>query len=333
MEYARSSYVEDGTLGGVNFAPEIGVRVEYGTVFAGVNMLKEFGTDKVIDKATPILYFKNEHHNYDYTGTEMANTFHAGIFPRKEVLGNYSDFLFWQPRTYYMPVIQGLSYKMKYDDYYSDHRSYSLNAWVDWTGKPNENTRESFFGGLSGDYEFGRNYDKSSDDTENFFIDFQGYYFHLANENPSQASIHVCDNGQAILKGGYYFYQEKSLFFHNPWSFKISAGIMAGLERERNVDNQSFTPIGFVGQVGLKYRNFGLNNDFYFGQKRQRLYNKYGDALYFGNPFLRGKSYWKTDVFWEPFHSNTISSKLACQLHFSEGEVMFEQYFTLAVKL
>ncbi|MCL1867670.1 MAG: hypothetical protein FWF72_01795 [Paludibacter sp.] len=298
-EFASSDFIEDKTLGGVNFAPQAGIAWKgENAVFAGVNLLKEFGTQQVIDKATLILFYRNK----IYLKNNWTQSFYAGIFPRARLFSNYSDLLFWQPLTNYMPVIQGLYYEIRQNNNFA-------NAWIDWTGKPTETVNESFYAGLS-----------ARANLKSYFIDFQGYYFHFANTNPKKPDFNLCDNGQALLRAGYNFQQKENQNF----DFEIAAGVMAGYENERNVDNQKFMPIGFVANVDFKIANFGLNNLLYAGDKRLRLYQKYGEQLYRVNPFLQGNFYLQSEIFWQPFHSQTINGKIGLLTHLSQGRVMFE---------
>ncbi|MCL2597561.1 MAG: hypothetical protein FWD66_07895 [Paludibacter sp.] len=308
QEFAKSDYIKDQTLGGINIAPQAGILWQTGNaVFAGVNLLKEFGTQQVIDKATLIVYYKNK----IFLKNNCTQSFYAGIFPREQLLSNYSDFLFWQPLTNYMPVIQGLYYKI-------EKKHNFANVWIDWTGKPSETINESFYAGLS-----------AHKVLKSYFIDFQGYYFHFANTNPKNPDFNLCDNGQALLHAGYSMPQNRDRLF----GCEISAGLMAGYENERKVDNQKLMPVGFVAFANFKIANFGMNNSLYAGDKRLHSYQKYDKQLYAANPFLQGNFYLQSEIFWQPFYSRTINGKIGLVTHISQGKVMFEQRFVLSVLL
>ena len=309
QEFARSDYIKDKTLGGINLAPQAGISFgESNAVFAGVNLLKEFGTQQVIDKTDLIAYYRYR--------AEMKNnwiqSFYAGIFPRAPLLSNYSDFLFWKPLTNYMPVIQGLYYKIE------NHNTFA-NAWIDWTGKPSATVYETFYAGLS-----------AKTNIKSFFIDFQGYYFHFANTEPKDPDFNLCDNGQALLRAGYLLPQNDNRL---KFGCEISAGALAGYENERNADNQKFMPIGFIAFANFKLRNFGLDNSLYAGNKRLHSYQKYGEQLYKGNPFLQGNFYLQSEIFWQPFCNDIINGKIGVLTQVSQGKVMFEQRFVLSVLL
>ena len=309
QEFAKSDFIKDKTLSGVNIAPQIGIKWQKAHfVYAGVNLLKEFGTQQVIDKATLIVYYRNK----IILKNNWTQSFYAGIFPREQLLSNYSDFMFWKSLTSYMPVIQGLYYEISKKNNFA-------KAWIDWTGKPSATVNESFYAGLSAQVNF-----------KSYFIDLQGYYFHFANTEPKDPNFHLCDNGQALLRAGYKIFQNS-----NPIKFgcEILAGMMTGYENERSIDNQKFMPIGFVANANFKISKFGLNNWLYAGNKRLRLYQKYGEQLYRTNPFLQGNFYLQSELYWQPFSTKTINGKIGVMTHISQGKVMFEQRFVLSIIL
>ncbi|MDR2823808.1 MAG: hypothetical protein LBB41_01250 [Prevotellaceae bacterium] len=305
QEFARSSYIKDRTFGGVNFVPQGGLKFGKGhSIFAGLNLLKEFGTQQVIDRATPIIFYKNE----TFSRNDCIQSFRAGIFPRETHFSNFSDLLFWQPLTNYMPVIQGLFYQIR-------RKNNFANVWIDWTGKPSTTDNESFYAGLSGRATF-----------KSYFVDFQGYYFHFANTEPKDPDFKLCDNGQALLRVGYDF-EDKLV------DFQISAGVMAGYENERGVDNQKFMPFGFVANARFEISRFGVDNWFYAGDKRLQLYAKHGERLYCANPFLQGNFYLQSEIYWKIFDSKAVASKIGMLAQVSESKLMFEQRFLLSIFL
>lgn len=316
QEFAKSDFIKDKTLNGVNIAPQAGISWQKtdskgdnlieNSVVAGINLLKEFGTEKIIDKALPIIYYKNRIKLKNH----WEQSFYAGIFPRKHLFSNYCDLLFWQLLTNYIPAVQGFYCEFRKENNF-------VNAWIDWTGKPTESVNESFYTGLSMRANF-----------KSYFIDFQGYYFHFANTNPKKPDFNLCDNGQALLSIGYNLFSANKKI-----KFAVSNGILAGYERERNVDNQQFLPIGFIANANFEIANFGLNNLLYAGDKRLRLYKKYGEQLYCANPFLQGNFYLQSEIYWQPFHSQTVNGKIGLLTHFSQGKVMFEQRFVLSIFL
>ena len=80
-EYARSAVQSPQTMAGVHLAPQVGVSWQgRHRVFAGVDALKEFGTDRVIDRADLMAYYEFE---------SPAFHFRMGAFPRRDVLGRY----------------------------------------------------------------------------------------------------------------------------------------------------------------------------------------------------------------------------------------------------
>jgi len=50
-----------------------------------------------------------------------------------------------------------------------------------------------------------------------------------------------------------------------------SAGIFAGLERDRKAD-VSYSPVGFTARVNAEYWGIGMENTFYAGDPRMRFF-------------------------------------------------------------
>ena len=302
-EYARSTITNDQTMAGIRLSPEVGLSWEGGhTIFAGVSALQNFGSKNTLDEVSPIGYYR-------FTKPQMQ--FYAGIFPRKELLSNYSDFFFQDSVTYYVPTMQGLFWQIgKTDDSF-------FNLWLDWNGKQAPEVHEAFFIGASA-------YKKLN----LFFVDFQSYLFHFANTDPRTPDFNVCDNALAQLSAGI---QLNNRFIFD--DFLFSAGVLSGFERERNVENQTYIPTGFVARLKAEAFHFGIDNKLYIGESRMKMYTKFGNALYWSNPFLRSDYYLQSRLYWNIFTKSTVQGRLAAVFHYSEGSLMSEQVLTLRVAL
>lgn len=299
-EYARSNYAITQTMSGVNLTPQIGLSWD-GThyIFGGVNLLKRTGSNDFIDKVSFIGYYQYEKAN---------SKLYAGIFPRRDLLRNYSDFLFQDSVTNFTPSMQGLFWQM-------ENESSFFNLWLDWNGAQSPTVHETFFVGASAYKKLGV-----------FFADFQSYMFHYANTSPGTPGFNVCDN---ILGQGNLGLELKDL--SHKGSLLFSAGVLAGIERERSV--QDYSPVGLVLRLKLEAFNLGLDSRFYWGDQRMKMYNKFGNSLYWGNPFLQSGSYLQSRLYWQIFNNQIVNARLASNFHLSEGQLMFEQMFTVTAKL
>ncbi|MDD4777792.1 MAG: hypothetical protein PHV53_05825 [Fermentimonas sp.] len=299
-EYEKSSYIEPQTLNGIWFTPSGGITWDSAhTIVGGVDLLKIPGMKKAIDKVDITLF-------YQYNA---PNTFfRAGSFPRRDVLSNYSDFFFSDSVNYFTPLMQGLFWQI------GKERNF-FNAWMDWTGYATPENRESFFIGFSGKTARGI-----------LFGDFQSYLFHYAGTNPGNPIYGVSEQMQGIASIGVEFESANSL------KGLLSVGVFAGIERDRKADIVH-KPVGFISRANLEFWGIGTENTFYTGDPRMRFYNQYGRYLYWGTPFLQGTSYLKSKFYIRFMETDRVSIQLNGNLHFTEGNVLFQQTLTLSASI
>lgn len=301
-EFAGSHYTVDQTMAGVDLSPEIGINWdEEHTIFGGVNLLKQLGSSSVIDNLHFLAY---------YQFLDKNTFFRAGSFNKEQLFDDYSNFFFQDSVRFYRPTMNGLFLRKG-----NENRYYKV--WLDWTGLQSTTIRESFFIGASA-YHLYKN---------NIFADVQGYLFHYAGTRPSTIGQHVCDNLLVQTSLGYKYSKD------NWEKILVSGGILAGFERNRENLNNYYTPIGFVGKLDMEYKQFGTENLLYTGQSRMKLYSDLGNAFYWGNPFLRGSFYLQNKLYWKVFDTKHVTGELASRQHFSQGNIYFEQLFTLSAKI
>ena len=128
-EYAGSDCGSSRTIFAVEFDPSLGWRIDKNnTIVIGAQLLKDFGSDKFINRADPIAYYR-----YD-NGTYGAN---AGIFGRDELVGRYSRAFYSDSTLIYNSCIQGVAMR------YTGQKAFAELA-VDWVGMYSPSTREQF---------------------------------------------------------------------------------------------------------------------------------------------------------------------------------------------
>lgn len=296
-EYKASSYDIPRTLNGIWLNTLGGVVWEKRhAIYGGVNLLKIPGSGETIDDTDLSLY-------YQYKRPKMI--FLAGLFPRQEVLSNYSDFFFSDSVNYFRPLTQGIFWQIGESDRF-------FNAWMDWTGHATEDTRESFFLGFSG---------KMSGKV--FFADFESYLFHYAGTLPSNPAYGVSEQMQGIVSLGVRRQDSQG------FSGSLSAGLFAGFERDRK-EGDHYAPLGLAARADAEWHGIGTRNSLYWGDARMRLFPAHGSNLYWGNPFLRGKIYLQSKWYVRIMDSDHVSARLNCNLHFTEGKVLFQQTLTVS---
>ncbi|WP_298646779.1 hypothetical protein [uncultured Proteiniphilum sp.] len=299
-EYKKSSFTDPQTLHGIWLNMLGGVTWDSThTIYAGVNLLKIPGMRKAVNKTDVTLY-------YQYKKPKIL--LRAGAFPRKEVLPNYSDFFFRDSVNLFMPLMQGVFWQIGKDANF-------FNAWMDWTGYATANTRESFYLGFSGKASRGI-----------LFADFQSYLFHYAGTFPENPAYGVSEQIQGMASAG--------LEYEAANSFKglLSAGIFAGLERDRKA-GESYKPVGFTARADAELYGIGTENRFYTGDARMRLFPVYGGNLYWGSPFLRGSTYLQSKWYIRLLESDHASARINCNLHFSEGHILFQQTLSITANI
>lgn len=301
QEYAESSYAPAQTVKGIWVSPLGGVTwkssASSNSLQAGLNILSIPGTKRAVDKVRTTLY-------YQYSSPNIL--FRAGSFPRKEVLGNYSSIFFSDSIQYFVPLMQGLFFQVGNDRHF-------LNAWMDWTGHATSDTRESFYLGFSG---------KTSRNI--FFADFQSYLFHYAGTFPGNPNFGVSEQLQGVMSLG--------IELENREGFNglLSTGIFAGIERDRQQD-ETYRPVGFIARADGELWGIGTTNTLYKGDARMRLFPAHGTNLYWGSPFLQGSSYLLSKWFIRLMESDRVGVQLNLNLHFSEGNTLFQQALTVSV--
>lgn len=302
-EFAKSNLAIDQTMAGVSLTQELGWKFDKNHyIMGGVNAIKNLGGKNFLDKINFLAYYQLKDKN---------TLFKAGIFPRYGLLSDYSNFFFQDSIDFYNHTMEGL-YLLK------GNERHFIKLWLDWTGLQSETDRETFFIGASGYKKFGKL----------FFADFQSYMFHFATTRPNVDGLTVSDNLLGQLSIGLKHSNNNGLN-----NFRLSAGVLSGFERDRiNMDNYG-TPTGGVAQFDIDYKEFGMENLFYYGQERMVLYDRYGNQLYWGNPFLRSEMYYQNKLYWTFLDNKYVKGQVTARTHFSEGNFLFEQMLTLSARI
>lgn len=300
-EYSKSSFIDSETMNGVWLNP-MGSVVWNDKHFinAGVNLLKIPGMNKAIDKVDVTMYYQYKTDNI---------LFRAGSFPRGEVLNNYNNFFFKDSVNNFVPLMQGVFWQI------GNYRNF-FNAWFDRTGYATPTKHEHFFVGLSGKASKGL-----------FFADFQSYMYHFSNTKPATPGEGVSENLQLQTTVGLEYEREEG--------FKglIAAGTLIGYERDRRFESELYKPVGFVARGDAEIWGVGTKNTLYAGDARMQLADTFGGNLYWGTQFLRAKSYLESEWYIRLLESEYAKVKFNCNLHFTEGNVLFQQMLTVSASI
>ena len=277
------------TLGGISWD-------DSHSIFGGVNLLKIPGLQPAVNKVDITLFYQ----------FQMPRIyFRAGAFPRKDVLSNYNTFFFRDYVNHFVPQMQGIFFQLGND------RNF-FNAWLDWTGMPTLEQRESFLFGFSGRVS-----------RQMFFAEFQSYINHLANTTAEDVHYGVSEQMQILASIGAEHRAQ------NGFSGLISAGVLAGSERIRK-DRLTYNPIGFAAQANAEFWGIGTQNTLYAGNPRMKFYEREGNLLYWQTPFLRASTYLRSSWYIRLMETPFAQVRFSYNLHFSEGVVLQQQVLTVS---
>lgn len=266
-EYANNDFNESQTLFSARLSPRVGVEwMEKNRLVVGVDMLQNFGQhngarEPFLSDVKPLMYYQFT------TKNVQAN---AGIFDRKELMGDYSAALVSDSVAFYHNRLSGFLGR-----YVSTQRPDTyVELALDWEGMYSEESREMFRILSAGRYTFDRG----------FYIGYAFSMFHFAG---SKLNENVTDN---LIVNPYAGWSIEGRF-----AFDVKAGALFAPQRGRSVDHEWRKPYG--GQLDLTVSRWGvkIENNLYVGKNLQPLRGEianpatgitYGaDGLYAGEAF------------------------------------------------
>lgn len=301
-EFGHSKVQIPQTMAGIRFAPGMCLSFDsVHTIVAGVNMLHEYGSNKVIDNIAPTAY---------YMYGKGSLKFVAGAFPRDLALDKYPRIFFRDSVTYYRPNINGILLDYK-------KGNLSANVWLDWTSRQSRENRETFFVGFSGKYQ-----------RDIFYFQNFSYMFHFAGFMDPVIEEALHDNLLQVTSAGIDISGKTVLD-----RLELTAGYVTGLDRARADNTGWLVHNGFLSEVFVEYRRFGLFNTFYSGEGQMFFYEDHDNELYWGDPFYRTNIYNRSDFYFDFLRNDVVKARLLFSFHFTERNVYNEQALKLSVNL
>ncbi len=88
-----------------------------------------------------------------------------------------------------------------------------------------------------------------------------------------------------------------------------------------------------MGEIVFENKLGGLDSKIYLGDPRMILYQKYGNQLYWGNPFMQSGKYAENKFYIKIFNNERVKAKIGYTLHFAENKIYHEQLLTLNASL
>lgn len=301
-EYSGNRFAESETYFSARLSPRLGVAWEgCNTLTIAVDLLQDFGDGaKFLTEAKPQMY-------YSFRTPNVLAT--AGIFPREQLMGSYSEAFFDSAAVYYDNRLSGVL------GHYRSERGYA-ELVIDWEGMRTESTREKFRILSAGAYT-GRRF-------------YGGYAFSLLHYAKSKQELPhegVVDNILLNPYGG--------IRFRAYFDFDVRLGYLQSVQRDRRTST-SHAPAGGELLFSMSRWGLSLRNRLYVGENQMPFYDIYGTSVYSGSSFYATTKhiYNKTSIDYERrFFHDTLGVKAAFVFHYDGVGLGVQQILCITVRL
>ncbi len=309
-EYAHMKTQPSGTLFGAILSPRVGLGFGEGhAVYLGGELRRYFGKSAPKYAYEWLLY-------YQYDGEHLK--LNAGVFPMTRLTGEY-PLAFQEDNTFFDTVMEGVHVGYERDTWY-------LEAAVDWTGLPDEETRENFYV-----YSYGR---------KDIGMVYGAYSFIMYHFASSYTVKGVVDNLWLYPHIGVQLAKVLPLS-----EFDIRAGWLQTFQNDRISGNGYVNPGGFQAELRLEKWGVGIHETIYTGPSLLPFFNTpdaagvpYGTALYSGDRFYGTESglYNRLELYYAPTIakvSDYLDFRIAAVLHCDGFDWGWQQLVQVVVNL
>lgn len=301
-EYIGSSYRKDYTTGGVWATLSGGYHWdEQHSAHLSLMGLKRQGMPKALHKVEIAAYYQLMQEHF---------RLRVGSFPNKDIWNRYHDFFVTDSLRWHRPLMTGVSLE------FNKPNCYDATVWFDWSAMATADQKESFQVGGTGQLQW-----------KQLFIDTKLRYFHYAGYNPPKAGTSVHDHGMIEATAGI----EGSSEWGN-LKYQLSTGALIGLETYRKIEYAK-SNTGWLTHLDISAFGVGTKNTLYIGEPHFGLYNDWGSDLYWGNQFLRGGKYFKSDWYIQFIQGRGIDLRFLMSFHLSEQQLFTTQVLTASVTI
>lgn len=307
-EYDATTTARSETLFGVRLTPEVGLGWGKGNaVMVGLDLFSDFGTTTDISRQM-IVYYRYRDDRFDV---------HFGRFPRRHLLGDYSQAFFSDWVDFYDSNLDGLMANWR-------GRHGYVELAFDWNGKIGAGTREKFQILSAGRLQYGAFYGG---------YNASMYHFSCSFEEPG-----VVDNILVYPFAGADFRTYLPAFS----KLYLQVGWLQSFQRDRVYVGRFVTPGGMQVELGIERWGFGIYNTLYLGAGLMPYYDSvvegqpvYGEELYFGDPFYRTTSgiYNRLELYWNHRFRSGVTFKVASVHHYDGTGWGWQQKIELQVPL
>lgn len=326
-EYDASAFSSSRTIFAARLTPSVGLSFrERGggshRLMVGIDVMKDFGASPVPEDIAGT-------GNTDETSVRMNNwdlfreltvyysfgrmvgktdfSVTAGIFPRKQMKGEYSNAFFSDSLRFYDNNIEGLLLSFRRPSAYYE-------VGCDWMGMFGIDRRERFMIFSSGNAML----------SDLFSIGYAAYLYHYAGARNVSG---VVDN--ALLNP--FAEMDFSVFAGDLQTLRLRLGWLQSMQNDRRNIGRYVFPHG--GELTAEVRNWnvGLENYLFYGTGMMPYFrnedaagNMYGDLLYMGEPFYKVNMtgglgfYDRVELYYEPHISDFLTLRASAVLHFND---------------
>lgn len=341
-EYDMTTLSPSMTIFGARLTPSAGISVRQSDkishkVMAGIDVMKDFGRSPVSPESIPdgadVQEVSKRQNNWELFNeiliyyqlksrigrTDMTMT--AGIFPKSISQAEYPKSFFSDSLRFYDNNYEGLLLTFRRPKAYYE-------VGCDWMGMYGDFRRERFMIFSYGDARL----------KDWLSIGYSAYMYHFAG---CRNVWGVVDN---ILLNPRIDFEFASM---TPFQrLRIGLGWLQGAQNDRRNIGKYVFPCGAELSLELRKWNVGLLHKCFYGSNMMPYYDnadaegcKYGNMLYFGDPFYRvggGTSsgfYNRLEVYYEPHISDFLNLRVGATAHFHGKFSGWQQQFSLVFNL
>ena len=286
-------------------SPEIGLSLLDGqhSVFGGLTWTQPIGSEWEGYRISPTVYYM--YHRGGMTGF-------LGMFPRKRLYKEVPDYI-WNDSTYYVQhTVRGAGI-------INTGKHGFIQALLDWRGRQTATQREAFSIIAMGEWY----------KSEESFISLGGTAMmnHLACREGAPDGESVIDNFLVNPYVGFNF----AKWLPAVKTFRVDAGILAALDRDRALDNKWRCPVGFWMDVRFRWRFLSFREELYAGKKFFPFYDVYGYTLDQGEPYFTANVYSRTELQGYLLDKSFVKLRASLDFHVADGDLMFYQRLILNI--
>lgn len=310
----KSEYSPDKTFFSMKLVPEAGLKWGENRIMGGLDATRHFGA-KEGDQPDiePLLYYA-----YDNKRNFKA---YAGVFQRSKMT-LYPAVILTGSKNFYDPNVEGAMFR-----YYGDCGF--MEVACDWYSMITDSQRERFVIYSAGNLGL-KKFSGSRLSA--------GYYASMHHIAGSATERGVVDN---ILTYPYLEYRF-NVGMRPEWrglatSFNsfLRAGWVQTFQNDRVNEDKFLFPNGFIAEVQVGWRRFGIYETLYLGDNLMPFYARLGSATYLGDTFYRTENdmYSRLEVFWNPKLGDRTSLKISSVHHYDGKTWNWQQVATFSVAL